>query len=116
MTNPFWLNVRDLDVDALAELGSSTEGIQQKQAVGVAFQRLQTKAMQDAAEAQIGAASDQQRAAEAAIRAAKAAEETAKYTRDSSRWNGAEGRKPKLCRVLGRPSTLPGGSVPVQLF
>ncbi len=86
MTNPFWLNVRDLDVDALAELGSSTEGIQQKQAVGVAFQRLQTKAMQDAAEAQIGAASDQQRAAEAAIRAAKAAEETAKYTRDSSRW------------------------------
>jgi hypothetical protein len=56
------------------------------QAVGIGFQRLQTKAMQAAADAQIGAATDQKRAAEAAVRAAKAAEDTAAYTKNTARW------------------------------
>lgn len=82
MTNQAWRNVRDLDVDDLAEVGS----VDQNQAVGVAFQRLQTKTMQDAAEAQIKAASGQEIAAQAAVRAAKAAENTAEYTRNTARW------------------------------
>jgi hypothetical protein len=49
------------------------------QSVNVAFQRLQTKAMQDAAAAQVDAAL-------AAARAARAAEDTARYTKDTARW------------------------------
>ena len=72
MTNQYWVNVRDLDVDALAEVGSAGQDIYQTQAVSVAFQRLQTQALQDAAKAQ--------------IRAAKAAEDTAKYTKNTAWW------------------------------
>src|ERR1700730_6532560 len=86
MTNQTWMNVRDLDLDDLAEGGSVDQNPLAMQAVVVAFQRLQTRAIQEAAAAQISAASDQKEAVSAAGRVAKAAEETAKYTRESARW------------------------------
>lgn len=52
-----------------------------------AFQRLQSIAMQQAAEAaQVDAAKDQRTAAQALLRAAIATEETAKYTKNSIFW------------------------------
>jgi hypothetical protein len=86
MTDPIWLQVKSLGVDRLADKGAVDPNPQVVQAVGVAFQRLQTKAMQDAANAQIAAASDQKSAAEAAVRAAKAAEDTAEYTKNTAWW------------------------------
>ena len=86
MTNQTWQNVRDLDIDDLAEVGSVDANSFMVQAVGVAFQRLQTKAMQEAAEAQVRAAAHQKLTAEAAVRAAKAAEDTAEFTANAAFW------------------------------
>lgn len=86
MPNEFWDGVKDLDIDALAEHGSVEPNSTRAQAVSVAFQRLQTKAMQDAATAQIDTASAQKDAANAAVRAANAAVETAESTRKSANW------------------------------
>jgi|GEM_PF-4911764 len=86
MTNQYWAHVRDLNVDELGEYGSVDQNSVRVQATQVAFQRLQTKAMQEAAAAQIANAADQKDAAEAMIRAANAAEETAKYTHDTAWW------------------------------
>jgi hypothetical protein len=86
MTNSYWLAVKDLDVDDLAEHGSVTPNSIQARAVDVAFQRLQTKALREGADAQIAAARDQRAASEALIRAAKATEATAKSTKDSALW------------------------------
>ena len=85
MSNICWKTAKDLDLDALAELGSLAQP-NQAQAVHAAFQRLQTKAMQDEARAQIEAAADQKEAANAQIRAAIATEATAVSTSDSARW------------------------------
>jgi hypothetical protein len=68
-----WNSVKDADETELAELGSSNPGL--AQAVNVAFQRLQTLAAEEAAEAQKSAAEAQQRAAADSARAAKASED-----------------------------------------
>jgi hypothetical protein len=70
-----WESLRNMDVDALAEYGSARDDPFDVQSVNVAFQRLQTKAMQDAAAAQVDAAL-------AAACAARAAEDTAGCSKD----------------------------------
>lgn len=85
MSNVFWKTVKDMEIDALAELGTNA-GPAYARSVHVAFQRLQTRAMQDAAKAQIQAAADQKEAANAQIRAAIATEATAASTRDLAWW------------------------------
>jgi hypothetical protein len=86
VSNANWNMVKDMDIDALAEHGSVNAGSERAQSVHVAFQRLQTKAMQDAAKAQIDAAAEQKAASSALIRAAVATEATAASTADSARW------------------------------
>jgi hypothetical protein len=51
-----WESLRNVDVDGLAEYGSARDDPFDVQSVYVAFQRLQTKAMQDVPAAQVDAA------------------------------------------------------------
>jgi type IV secretory pathway VirB10-like protein len=89
----FYNLVKDADLDQLCELGAVTAKSVQAQAVTAAFQRLQTKAMQDAAKAQIEAAEGQKKAAQALAETAdeqqestKALIDTATHTRTSALW------------------------------
>jgi hypothetical protein len=84
--NPNWDQVKGMDIDDLGAWGAVDQNSDRANSARVGFLRLQTKAMQDAAAAQIDASSIQKAAAEAAIRAANATEETAKYTQASAKW------------------------------
>jgi hypothetical protein len=76
----YWGTLRDMDLDELAEYGSRIgDSPSHVNAVNVAFPRLQTKAMQEAAAAQVDAAL-------AVAGAAKAAEDTARHTKNTAWW------------------------------
>lgn len=84
--NDNWTPVSGFDADQLANYGAYETTNSRNPVAHIGFARLQTIAMQDAAEAQKAAAAAAKRAADAAVETADAAKATAKSTADSAWW------------------------------